>query len=90
MPTLNAATERGDMFRSLLLSCTLFVLLAGCGLNLGGVSVEFDEALEEELRTLVRADGAMKPLVELLPGDSRLLHFVASWAGATVADGAAT
>ena len=52
MPTLNAATERGDMFRSLLLSCTLFALLAGCGLNLGGVSVEFDEALEEELRTL--------------------------------------
>jgi hypothetical protein len=64
------------MFRSLLLSCALVALLAGCGLNLGGVSVEFDEALEEELRTLVRADGAVKPLVELLPGDWDTVHIV--------------
>ncbi|MGH3974054.1 MAG: hypothetical protein ACRDS9_12145 [Pseudonocardiaceae bacterium] len=36
--------------------------------------MEFDEGLEAELRTLVRADGATKPLVELLPGDWDTVH----------------
>ncbi|MGH4022145.1 MAG: hypothetical protein ACRDT0_23510 [Pseudonocardiaceae bacterium] len=38
--------------------------------------MEFDEALEAELRTLVRADGATKPLVELLPGDWDTVHIL--------------
>ncbi len=57
------------LFRTLLLSLTLVALLAGCDVNLGGASVEFDDALEAELGTLVSTDGATKPLVELLPGD---------------------
>ncbi|MGH3929547.1 MAG: hypothetical protein ACRDTF_06175 [Pseudonocardiaceae bacterium] len=62
-------------FRSLVLSFTL-AALAGCGLNLGGVSVEFDDALETQLRTLVRADGVTKPLAELLPGDWDRVHIL--------------
>jgi hypothetical protein len=64
------------LFRSLVLSLTLVALLAGCGLNLGGVSVKFDEALEAELRTLARTDGATKPLVGLLPGDWDTVHIL--------------
>lgn len=64
------------LFRSFLLSLSLIALLAGCGVNLGGVSVEFDNALETELRTLVRADGAMKSLVELVPGDWDTVHIL--------------
>lgn len=63
-------------FRSLLLSFTLAALVAGCGLNLGGASVEFDDALETELRTLARTDGATKPLAELFPGDWDTVHVV--------------
>ncbi|MGH3914057.1 MAG: hypothetical protein ACRDTC_11730 [Pseudonocardiaceae bacterium] len=55
-------------FRFFLLSFIL-AALAGRGLNLGGVSVEFDDALETELRTLARTDGVTKPLAELLRGD---------------------
>jgi len=62
--------------RSFLLSLTLVALLAGCGLNLGGVSVEFDETLEAELRSLVRTDSATKPLVELLPGEWDTVHIL--------------
>ncbi len=63
-------------FRSFLLSLPLVALLAGCGLNLGGVSVELDDALETELRTLARTDGATTPLVELFPGDWDTVHVV--------------
>ena len=63
-------------FRSLLLSLTMAALLAGCGVNLGGVSVEFDDALETELRTLARTDGATKPLAELSPGDWDTVHIL--------------
>lgn len=63
-------------FRSLLLSFTLAALVAGCGLNLGGASVEFDDALETELRILARTDGVTKPLVEPLPGDWDTVHIL--------------
>lgn len=64
------------LFRSLVLSLTLAALLAGCGVNIGGVSVEFNEALEAELRTLARTDGATKPLVELFPGEWDTVHIL--------------
>ncbi|MCA1672225.1 MAG: hypothetical protein LC799_08500 [Actinobacteria bacterium] len=38
--------------------------------------MEFDDALETELRTLARADGATKPLAELLPGEWDTVHIL--------------
>lgn len=64
------------LFRSLLMSLALVALFAGCGLTLGGVSVEFDRTLPEELLALARTDGATKPLAELFPGDWDTLHIM--------------
>jgi len=46
----------------------LLALVAGCGPGTPGVTVEFDEGLEQTITELARSDGS-RPLKELAPGD---------------------
>ncbi|GAB2643859.1 hypothetical protein [Nocardia goodfellowii] len=51
----------------------LLALLTGCGANISGVTVEFDEKLETAIVELARSGGS-RPLVELAPGDWTSVH----------------
>jgi hypothetical protein len=54
--------------RLILALIALLALVAGCGPNSSGVTVEFDEDLEKTIGELARSGGS-QPLRELAPGD---------------------
>jgi len=51
----------------------LLALLAGCGGNTPGATVEFDEGLKKAVTELARSGGS-RPLKELSPGDWTSVH----------------
>lgn len=59
--------------RLILILIALLALLAGCGQNTSGVTVEFDEDLEKAISELARSGGS-RPLKELAPGDWASVH----------------
>jgi hypothetical protein len=59
--------------RLILALIALLALVAGCGPNSSGVTVEFDEDLEKTIGELARSGGS-RPLKELAPGDWTSVH----------------
>ncbi|WP_218023429.1 hypothetical protein [Nocardia altamirensis] len=61
--------------RLMLTLLALLALLAGCGTNTSGVTVEFDEDLEHAITELARSGGS-RPLKELAPGNWTSVHIL--------------
>jgi hypothetical protein len=59
--------------RLILALIALLTLVAGCGPDSSGVTVEFDEGLEKTISELARSGGS-RPLKELAPGDWTSVH----------------
>lgn len=69
--------------RLILAVLALLVLLAGCGANTSGVTVEFDEDLERRIAELARSGGS-RPFEELAPGDWTSVHVLIGPASGTL------
>ncbi|SDJ17257.1 hypothetical protein SAMN05192558_110296 [Actinokineospora alba] len=61
--------------RSILTLITVLAVLAGCGSNTSGVTVEFDDGLEKAITELARSGGS-RPLKDLAPGDWTAVHIL--------------
>jgi hypothetical protein len=56
--------------RSILTLIAVLALLAGCGSNTSGATVEFDDGLEKAITELARSGGT-RPLKDLAPATGR-------------------